>query len=116
MTILSLPSMAFYVSGNMTAKKSIDIKSLITAISLGNIGASNSACSYGGYNLNNASNNTTFASNLNATVYLSCAYGTLSALTNFGQVSVASVVDCVSWQQNQGAYSFPFYPNNCQMK
>jgi hypothetical protein len=47
MTILSIPSMAFYVSGNMTIPD--NLKSAITSISLGNIGASLLACNYGAY-------------------------------------------------------------------
>lgn len=45
MTILSIPSMTFYVSGNMAIPN--NLKSAITAISLGNIGASLLACNYG---------------------------------------------------------------------
>lgn len=49
MTFLSLPAMAFYVSGNKSIPS--DLKGAITAISLGNIGSSNEACNFGAYDL-----------------------------------------------------------------
>jgi hypothetical protein len=45
MTILSVPSMIFYVQGNPTFTS--DLKSLITAVSLGNIGSSKLTCDTG---------------------------------------------------------------------
>jgi hypothetical protein len=49
MTFLSLPAMAFYVSGNKSIPS--DFKGAITAISLGNIGSSNDACNFGAYDM-----------------------------------------------------------------
>ena len=51
MTFLSLPAMAFYVSGNKSIPS--DLKAAITAISLGNIGSSNDACNFGTYDIVN---------------------------------------------------------------
>ena len=51
MTFLSLPAMAFYVSGNKSIPS--DLKGAITAISLGNIGSSNDACNFGTYDIVN---------------------------------------------------------------
>jgi hypothetical protein len=47
MILMSIPSMLFYASGNLTKTK--DLKSALTKISMGNIGASTSACSTGKY-------------------------------------------------------------------
>lgn len=42
MTVLSIPSMIFYVSGNVNIPA--DFKNIINALSLGNIGGSKYAC------------------------------------------------------------------------
>jgi hypothetical protein len=47
MIILSAPSMCFYYSGNDTKIK--DFNGLITAFSLGNLGAASNGCATGTY-------------------------------------------------------------------
>lgn len=47
MIVLSAPSMCFYFSGNDTKIK--DFNALITAFSLGNLGAASNGCNTGTY-------------------------------------------------------------------
>lgn len=101
--------MAFYVSGNTTVPK--DFKSAITAISLGNIGASSNACNFGGYNLKEpvTKEGAFTVIDYTTTVSLQCAYGQLDSLKFFGQASVASKLDCQAYEETED-YEFPIYP------
>lgn len=90
MTILSIPSMTFYVSGNLEIPS--NLKSAITAVSLGNIGASLLACNSGTYQYQ------ADLQDYKATISLQCSYGTLDGIREFGQVSVASYIDCASFE------------------
>lgn len=97
--------MTFYLSGNLA--KPTDLKSALTAISMGNIGATQIACGDGSY---------VFDSKLNdykTKIELQCSYGVLDGLKDFGQLSAVSFVDCPSYQKNSDEFSFPFLPQQC---
>jgi hypothetical protein len=111
MTILSLPSMMFYLSGNMTIPS--DLKSALTAISLGNIGATTLAC-----NAQNPIPPEGGPETSKTTFNMQCSYGVLGKLQNWGQVSAFSFVSCEKYtteiDEGDGSYQFPFYPQTCQ--
>ena len=86
MTILSVPSMIFYYSGNL--KIPGDLKGAITALSLGNIGGSKLACD------NSDSDLIANTLDYQASMSLTCNFGVLDSIKEFGQVSQASYVDC----------------------
>jgi len=52
MTVLSIPSLIFFFSGNKSSDYSF--KSLVSQFSVGNIGATNLACNSGAYNVTDA--------------------------------------------------------------
>ena len=57
LSILSIPSLIFYFSGNKSGDYSI--KSLVSQFSVGNIGATNLACNNGFYNVTQSNEATT---------------------------------------------------------
>jgi hypothetical protein len=112
MTILSIPSMIFYFSGNLRVPN--DLKSMITAISLGNIGASKHACD----------NSESEASGLDfkVTFDLACTYGQLDMIEQFGQASAASYIDCNSIEHTSTSETsgntekdIAYYPTDCHI-
>ena len=82
MTVMSIPAMAFYWSGNPA--DSYTASTVIPALSLGNIGASGNACSSGTYDRRK---------NL-VEITLKCPFGQLSSITNFGQIGGGTIVQC----------------------
>ena len=82
MTVMSIPAMAFYWSGNPA--DSYTASTVIPALSLGNIGASGNACSSGTYDRRK---------NL-VEITLKCPFGQLSGITNFGQIGGGTIVQC----------------------
>lgn len=98
--------MAFYASGNLALPS--DLKSALTKISMGNIGATQASCQSGAYGTNTTT----------ASIELMCSYGVIDAIKTFGQMSQAQYVDCASYEatltgQNTTAFNFPFTPNSC---
>ena len=80
MTLISIPSMVFYFSGNPTER--LSMRDLIPALSLGNIGQSETACSSGIYE----------PSSNQVEITISCPFGKLDEVTSFGQVSFGQLV------------------------
>ena len=72
MTVISIPAMVFYWSGNPADEYSIN--TVVPALSLGNIGQSETACSSGTYDR---------ATGL-VEITVTCPFGQLDAITNFG--------------------------------
>ena len=112
MTILSVPSMLFYMSGNMAIPN--DLKASLTAISLGNIGATTLACSATKPAPPLEGEIETSAVTFN----MQCSYGVLGKIENWGQISAFSYVSCEKYTSDEAegdeAYDFPIYPNACQ--
>jgi hypothetical protein len=77
LSLLSLPSMFFFYSGNMSHEGSM--KGIITALSMGNIGEARTACSTGRYQDIRFGNN-----NPTLTISLTCANGYLDEIEEFG--------------------------------
>eukprot|EP00347_Sterkiella_histriomuscorum_P019500 403341392 len=98
-TILSIPALLFYYSGNQIQKDKISIKNILSAFSLGNIGQASNTCNYG--NLDNQDH-----------VNLFCSYGVLDSLYEYGfktgksqcpqDFSTSLIVDSKCSYQNMG--------------
>ena len=80
MSVLSIPSIILYASG--TSVKEIMDGETIAKLSLGNIGQSNMAC--GSSRMENDVAEFSF----------NCPFGTLGAMTNFGQLSARQTINC----------------------
>jgi hypothetical protein len=80
MTVISIPSMVFYFSGNPTDR--LSMSDLIPALSLGNIGQSETACASGIYE----------PSTSLVEITINCPFGKLDEVTSFGQVSFGQFV------------------------
>ena len=74
MTVMSIPAMVFYWSGNPA--DSLSMSSVVPALSLGNIGQSETACSSGTYDRKTGK----------VEITLTCPFGQLEFITNFGQI------------------------------
>ena len=84
MALLSIPSMFIFYKGNTERSSDLDLNSVITQLSLGNLGASNTACSSGVYDKKNTItievDDDSKKSLKIATIKLSCPYGKLSEI------------------------------------
>ena len=78
MAVLSIPAMFIFYNGNTERSSDLDIGSLVTQFSLGNLGASDTACGSGVYDKKNVVDGNKIAS-----IPLSCPYGKLAAIQNF---------------------------------
>ena len=108
MTVISIPAMVFYWSGNPATEYSIN--SVVPALSLGNIGQSETACSSGTVNSESGK----------VEITVSCPFGQLDAITNFGQVGYSQLVQCNKAKEtvkeegiDLSEYDFGFYPAEC---
>ena len=90
MGVLAIPAMLFFFYGTELADTSFT--KIVAAASLGNLGSSDPVCKEGRYDLSSSPN----APNLNPSVSisLSCPFGELWSIKEFGQVSVSTPIDC----------------------
>ena len=82
MTLISLPSMIFYWSGSPAQEYSLS--TVVPALSLGNIGQSEYACSSSTYD----------RTSRQVEITLTCPFGSLDAIQNFGQIPKNQQVSC----------------------
>ena len=84
----------------------------MTAASLGNLGTSKPVCKAGSYDLTKGDDN------IKAGISLDCPFGTLFAITEFGQLSREVAVDCDNATEFIGSATsaFSFYPSSCDYK
>jgi len=111
MTVISIPSMVFYFSGNPTDR--LSMSDLIPALSLGNIGQSETACASGIYE----------PSTSLVEITINCPFGKLDEVTSFGQVSFGQFIQCALAKEaakEEGIplseYDFGFYPERCSYR
>ena len=78
MALLSIPAMILFYNGNTERSADLELNSIITQLSLGNLGASNTACGSGAFD-----EKTTIDKLKIASINLSCPYGKLFAIKDF---------------------------------
>jgi hypothetical protein len=111
MAILSLPTMFFFFYG--TELEDETFAKIVTAASLGNLGSSNPVCQTGIYNTG------AITSDPEVTLNLSCPFGELFAVYDFGQLSAGDVVNCQETQDESISLDdieFNFYPPTCHFR
>lgn len=111
MTILSIPTMLFFFYGTELADSGF--KNVAAAASLGNLGSSQPVCTTARFDLVSESRS---LNNPYVQFKLSCPFGELWEINEFGQLSVSTVVDCeaaTSLQEDGDAWHDAFYPPDC---
>ena len=109
MGILAIPAMLFFFYGTELADSSFT--KVVAAASLGNLGSSDPVCQDARYDLSSATADT---ENPRVSISLSCQFGELWAIKQFGQVSVSTPVDCEGATDDPDNASFDFYPPDCE--
>ena len=109
MGILAIPAMLFFFYGTELADSSFT--KVVAAASLGNLGSSDPVCQDARYDLSSATADT---ENPRVSISLSCPFGELWAIKQFGQVSVSTPVDCEGATDDPDNASFDFYPPDCE--
>ena len=109
MGILAIPAMLFFFYGTELADSSFT--KVVAAASLGNLGSSDPVCQDARYDLSSATADT---ANPRVSISLSCPFGELWAIKQFGQVSVSTPVDCEEATDDPDNASFDFYPPDCE--
>ena len=104
---LSLPAFIFYYSGN-TISSSSDLKSTLSALSLGNIGECKDVILQSLTIAGSACNSAQMINTTTASISLFCAQGTLSSIVELGQTMTTSNVACGTADGN-----FHFVPQTC---
>jgi len=89
MAILAGPAMLFFFYGTELADTSFT--KVVAAASLGNLGSSQPVCSSAKYDLTSENRSLT---NPYAQIKVSCPFGELWSVKEFGQLSVSTFVDC----------------------
>ena len=84
MAVMSIPSMYIFYHGNSEQQSDLGIYGVITQLSLGNLGASNTACGSG----------TSEPPNRNVRINLNCPYGNLYEIQSFVQQTKRNLVNC----------------------
>lgn len=111
MLIMSLPAMLFYASG--TELEDSSFAKVVTLVSLGNLGMSSPVCKSQIFDLPAPGSR---MSDPTVTLSLSCPFGELWNLYEFGQLSVLDKVDCQQTQDESVSLDdieFNFYPPLC---
>ena len=75
MALLSVPAMTIFYHGNTERSSDLELSAVIAQFSLGNLGASNTACGSGIFDENNEIDGMQIAS-----INLSCPYGKLHTI------------------------------------
>ena len=86
----------------------------MAAASLGNLGSSEPVCTTSRYDLTSESRSLL---NPYAQFKVSCPFGELGSIKEFGQLSVSTVVDCeaATAEDEEEAATFDFYPPDCNI-
>ena len=89
MSLLGIPAMLFFYYGTNLSDTSLS--KIVTAASLGNLGSSSNICNTADFDLTSAN-----ASSVDPYAYiqLSCPFGELWDISQFGQVSISEEIDC----------------------
>ena len=102
--------MIFFYEGTELEDKTLF--KVLMAASLGNLGSSNPVCQAGVFNTPPKSSGKSEAEVL---LKLSCPFGELYSLTEFGQLSVNDLVDCKATRKRSGETSFEYFPSACHI-
>jgi len=111
MFMLSMPAMLFFFYG--TDLQDSSFTQIVAAASLGNLGSSQAVCREGTYDLDTPEG----LADPKGAVSLSCPFGELYDLFDFGQISVNQNVDCETITKNPLADAeVNYYPPDCHMR
>ena len=108
MGVLAAPAMLFFFYGTELADTSFT--KTVAAMSLGNLGSSDPVCNDARFDLSSA-NADKF--NPRVSISLSCPFGELWSIKEFGQVSVSTPIDCEGATNDPDNAVFDFYPADC---
>lgn len=107
MGVLAFPAMLFFFYGTELADSSFT--KIVAAASLGNLGSSDPVCNEAKYDLSQNTNK----QNPSVTISLSCKFGTLWSIKEFGQISVSTPNNCEEALKEPDNAQFDFYPPDC---
>lgn len=108
MALLAIPAMLFFFFGTELADTSLT--KIVAAASLGNLGSSSPVCKDAKFDLISEQANKL---NPQVNMQLSCPFGELFSIKQFGQMSISTVVDCEAAQDDPDNANFEFYPHDC---
>ena len=112
MFFLSIPAMIFFYSAQPVEDSSLN--KIVAAGSLGNLGSSEPVCIPDStYDLSTPE----LILNPKGTVELSCPFGELFSIYDFGQISKNTKVDCTEIKNSPlGDVEVNFYPPDCHLR
>ena len=108
MGVLAIPAMLFFFYGTELADSSFT--KIVAAASLGNLGSSDPVCKDARYDLSSPGVDKKDPS---VSISLSCPFGELWSIKEFGQVSISTPIDCEGAVKDPDNAEFEYYPPDC---
>ena len=113
---LLIPTMIFFGEGTEVEEKTFF--KLLMATSLGNLGSAKPVCQANNFDLTepekDGDKKKGDRQDISATINLSCPFGELTSLQEFGQLSINDVVDCEKSEDRvRGKPTYQYFPSAC---